>query len=90
MGSVSSAKTQELASLVRRAYSLYQEVELLIRLNEYQPGTDPLVDEVVNIKASLDEWCKQSRSEPESPTVALSRLGTLIVGFERLVQEAKA
>ncbi|WP_421831677.1 FliI/YscN family ATPase [Limnobacter sp.] len=90
MGSVTSVKTQELASLVRRAYSLYQEVELLIRLNEYQPGTDPLVDEVVNIKASLDEWCKQSRSELESPTVALSRLGTLMVGFERLLQEAKA
>ena len=37
MGSVTSVKTQELASLVRRAYSLYQEVELLIRLNEYLP-----------------------------------------------------
>ena len=90
MTSVTGKKTQELASLVKRAYSLYQEVELLIRLNEYQSGTDPLVDEAVRIKPRLDEWCKQGRFAPESPSTALERLDGIVSQFDRLIQEAAA
>ncbi|MCR2747253.1 FliI/YscN family ATPase [Limnobacter parvus] len=83
---VASTRTQSAAAALRRAYSLFQEVELLIRLNEYQPGTDPLIDEAVLIKPKLDEWCKQGRFDIDSPKQALSRLDAIVSKFESVVR----
>lgn len=83
---VASSRTQALAALARRAYSLFQEVELLIRLNEYQPGTDPAIDEAVSMKPQLDEWCKQGRFDPSSPKQALGRLEEIVSKFEGIVR----
>lgn len=84
MDSVSNAQHKKCASLARRAYSLYQEVELLIRLNEYREGTDRLVDEAVRIKPLLDSWCQQNRFTPEPLSTALSSLAQIVSDFDKL------
>ena len=84
MTNVADDRTQLVAALVRQAYSLYQEVELLIRLNEYVKGSDPLIDEAVRIKPLLDTWCKQGRFEPESPQAAIRKLEDIVRNFENL------
>lgn len=83
---VSSQRTQALAALARRAYALYQEVELLIRLNEYQEGTDPLIDEAVRVKPKLDNWCKQDRFELDSPKQALTQLEDIMAKFSNMLK----
>ena len=89
MSSVASSKTKKLAALVKRVYSLYQEVELLIRLNEYQSGIDPLIDEAVKIKPKLDEWCKQDRFTPDRPNTAQQKLEMLLSTFDGLVSASR-
>lgn len=84
MGHVADERTRKLSSLVRRAYSLYQDVELLLRLNEYTAGADALVDEAVRIKPLLDAWCRQDRFNLQSPELAINNLGDLLEGFDAL------
>lgn len=86
MSTVAPVRLQTLAALVKRAYSLYQEVELLIRLNEYQAGTDRMIDEAVKLKPILDEWCKQDRFKQESPDRAEEALGRMLGAFENAVK----
>lgn len=83
---VASSRSLQASALLRRAYSVYQEVELLIRLNEYQAGNDPIVDEAVLIKPRLDEWCKQGRFDPDSPKQALSRLEEIVSKFDSVIR----
>jgi len=82
MSNVAPPRTQALAALARRAYALYQEIELLIRLNEYTQGTDPQVDEAVRIKPLLDQWCTQSRFQPENIDIAVRKLENIVNQFE--------
>lgn len=85
MSNVADDQTQKLASLLRRVYSLYAEVELLIRLNEYQPGSDELVDEAVRVKPILDEWCRQNRFQSETQARAINKLNNILETFGSLV-----
>lgn len=82
MSNVAPPRTQAIAALARRAYALYQEIELLIRLNEYTQGTDPQVDEAVRIKPLLDQWCMQSRFQPENIDMAARKLEAIVNQFE--------
>jgi len=84
MQSVASQKTRSVAAVLRQVYSLYQEVELLVRLNEYKQGTDPLIDEAIAIKPALDQWCKQGRLSPETPSTALSDLENIVSTFSAM------
>lgn len=84
MTHVAAADTQRWASAARQAYALYQEVELLIRLNEYKQGTDPLVDEAVQLRKRLDDWCKQDRFSPSSPETAEIELRAIVGKFDSL------
>lgn len=84
MQSVASQKTRSVAAVLRQVYSLYQEVELLVRLNEYKQGTDPLIDEAIAIKPALDKWCKQDRLSPEAPSKALSDLENIVSRFSAM------
>lgn len=74
------------AACLRQAYSVHKEVELLIRLNEYKPGSDPVVDEAVRIKPMLDEWCRQDRYEAIEFSRSAIELGQLVERFARVAQ----
>ena len=84
MEHVADQPTRKLAALTRRVYSLHQEVELLIRLNEYQTGSDALVDEAVRIKPLLDNWCQQNRFEPVTHPLARRALEQILSAFSSL------
>ena len=89
MTHVASADTQRWASAARQAYALYQEVELLIRLNEYKQGTDPLVDEAVQLRKRLDDWCKQDRFSPSSPEAAEVELRAIVGKFDSIRESSR-
>ncbi|MFN7836293.1 MAG: FliI/YscN family ATPase [Burkholderiaceae bacterium] len=44
---------------VREIYSRYKDVELLLRINEYQRGVDPKNDSAIELKPKLDNILKQ-------------------------------
>jgi ATP synthase in type III secretion protein N len=85
MSSVVPAKTQELASLARRVYSIYSDIELLLRLNEYKVGSDPLTDEAIRLKPQLDTWCKQSTQLKVNSAESFKELKNLLDKFSMLV-----
>ena len=87
MHSVADEKTKRAASGLRRIYSLYQEVELLVRLNEYKTGTDALIDEAVKVKPMLDAWCQQNRMQPVDPAQALRQLEELVSSFLAITEQ---
>lgn len=86
MDHVVNDQTRKFAALTRRAYSLYQDVELLIRLNEYKTGADLLVDEAVRVKPLLDNWCQQNRFDPIANELAMRQLMNILSNFESLIQ----
>ncbi|MCA6964341.1 type III secretion system ATPase SctN [Pectobacterium carotovorum] len=49
---------------VRRLMAAYKQVEMLIRLGEYQPGHDELTDSAVNAQAEITQFLRQSMREP--------------------------
>lgn len=86
MAHLASPRLIHTSALVRRAYSLYQDVELLIRLNEYQEGTDKAIDEAVRIKPMLDAWCRQDRFSPVAPNQAVAQLEEIVSKFDSAVR----
>ncbi|MEW4486700.1 type III secretion system ATPase SctN [Thalassoglobus sp. JC818] len=54
---------QEAASRVRNLLSKYQDVEMLIKLGEYQPGNDPDTDEAVRKIDQINAFLQQKTSE---------------------------
>lgn len=47
MHRVTTPRHRELAGKLRRMMSLYREIELLVRVGEYQPGQDEESDEAL-------------------------------------------
>jgi type III secretion protein N (ATPase) len=88
MHSVIDERARRASAFLRQAYSLYQEVELLVRLNEYKQGTDALIDEAIKIKPELDAWCRQDRKTPVPPDQSLSRLEEIVAKFAALSEQA--
>lgn len=84
MSHVAHKRAFELSGLMRRAYGLYADVELLLRINEYKMGNDPLIDEAVRIKTKLDSWCQQGRFDITPPDEAIASLEGLLANFENL------
>lgn len=69
------------SSLARRARMLmskYKDLELLIRLGEYQPGEDPLSDEAVQKTPEIMEFLKQATKEQFSLQEAVTNLEEII------------
>lgn len=59
MGQVATAEHRQAAARVRQLLARYDEVELLVRVREYQAGSDKLADEALRkveaIRAFLQE-----------------------------------
>ncbi|MFT8211851.1 MAG: EscN/YscN/HrcN family type III secretion system ATPase [Symbiopectobacterium sp.] len=79
MPSVTSQKHLALANDVRRLLSVYREVELLVRVGEYQQGEDPLADLAVKKHAAINAFLQQQESESCHHDELLQQLSTLIM-----------
>lgn len=62
-GAVSDAEHMQLAGELRKLMAAYKDVELLIKMGEYQAGADPTADRAVAVKQSLDAFLRQPSHE---------------------------
>lgn len=77
MSSVTGTEQQSVATKIKELVSACAEVEMLIRLGEYQPGHDPFTDYAVRIGPQLDELLKQPLRSPRSPEMTLNKLSEI-------------
>lgn len=52
------------ATSVRRLMAAWQQVEMLIRLGEYQPGNDSLTDAAVQAQSAINGYLQQAMRDP--------------------------
>jgi len=62
---------------LRRLLSAYDQIELMLRLGEYQAGADPLTDLAVESRGALDGFLRQDLREPEPMPSTLAHLHQL-------------
>ncbi|MBI0455932.1 EscN/YscN/HrcN family type III secretion system ATPase, partial [Dickeya dianthicola] len=53
------------ANAVRRLMAAYKQVEMLIRLGEYQPGHDAFTDAAVSANDDINRFLQQAMREPQ-------------------------
>lgn len=74
MGNVAGTKQLRNATQLRKLMAAYQQVEMLLKLGEYQQGNDPLTDCAVNSHARIAAFLQQSLREPRSFEETLDHL----------------
>ena len=62
------------ANMVRRMMAAHNEVELLIRLGEYQQGNDKFTDNAINAQNPINDFLRQSLRDPADFTETLDSL----------------
>jgi len=62
------------ANMVRRMMAAHNEVELLIRLGEYQQGNDKFTDNAINAQHPINDFLRQSLRDPADFTETLDSL----------------
>lgn len=78
MPNITSQLHLTLAHEVRRLLSVYRDVELLVRVGEYQQGEDPLADLAVEKYAAINAFLQQQENEPCHHDLLLQRLSALV------------
>ena len=74
MDAVVSAEHRRAAAHLRRLLARHEEIELLVRVGEYQAGSDALADEALRKIASIRDFLRESGgSTPLESTVARLR-----------------
>ncbi|WPU24359.1 type III secretion system ATPase SctN [Cedecea neteri] len=66
------------ASTLRQMMSAYQQVEMLIRLGEYQPGNDPMTDAAVQSQSAINAFLRQANHAPSDFTDTRQQLQEVI------------
>ncbi|MBV4464930.1 type III secretion protein N (ATPase) [Pseudomonas sp. F-14 TE3623] len=74
MGNVVGTKQLRNATQIRKLMAAYQQVEMLLKLGEYQQGNDPLTDCAVDSHARIAAFLQQSLREPRSLEETLDHL----------------
>ncbi|MEZ5932784.1 MAG: FliI/YscN family ATPase [Alphaproteobacteria bacterium] len=74
MESVASRAHIRAATHLRALLARHQEIELLLRVGEYQPGSDPLADEAVAKIKAIRDFLKQGEDERTGFDDMLQRL----------------
>ncbi|WP_297835060.1 FliI/YscN family ATPase [Pseudomonas sp.] len=64
LSNVSSREHQQANNRLRRLMAAYREVEMLLRLGEYQPGGDPVTDCAVQLNDNINRFLRQDLREP--------------------------
>ncbi|ELB7200793.1 type III secretion system ATPase SctN [Enterobacter hormaechei] len=62
------------ATQLRRMMAAWQQVEMLIRLGEYQPGHDAMTDAAVNAQPDINGYLRQATREPSEWQQTLQHL----------------
>ncbi len=78
MTHVVSSRHQEDAGKLRSLLARYDEVELLLRVGEYRPGSDALADEAIRKMAAINDFLRQKTTDIgrwEQTLTQLKRIG---------------
>ncbi len=81
MPMVTSEEHQTLSRAIKQAYSLYQENKDLITIGAYAKGSDPRIDQAINIRPRLDHFLQQGMKESVKYEDSLSQLAGLAQEF---------
>lgn len=74
LSNVSSREHQQANNRLRRLMAAYREVEMLLRLGEYQPGSDLVTDCAVQLNDNINRFLRQDLREPVSLSDTLEAL----------------
>lgn len=67
MDQVVDRRHRDAAVHVRRLLSRYRDIELLVRINEYQAGSDPLADEALQKIDAVRAFLRETEDEATEP-----------------------
>ncbi|SDV04698.1 FliI/YscN family ATPase [Pseudomonas mucidolens] len=65
------------STALRRLLSAYQQIELMLKLGEYQAGADALTDLAVQSRQAVDAFLRQDLREPSPMALTLDQLSEL-------------
>lgn len=77
MSKVVSREHQDMAGKVNEWLALYAEVELLVKIGEYQKGSDPRVDVAISKQDAIRDFLRQRTTDLESYEDTLTKLREL-------------
>ena len=77
MEQVVDGRHRDAAVQVRRLLARYNEIELLVRIGEYQAGSDPLADEALRKIDAIRAFLRETADEATSQPVTIRRLQEL-------------
>jgi type III secretion protein N (ATPase) len=80
MNAVAAADHRNNAARLRALLSKYDEVELLVRIGEYQQGTDPATDEAIARIDAVNAFLRQGIHEKSAFEQTLQRLTEVVSG----------
>jgi type III secretion protein N (ATPase) len=78
MNNITGTEQQTIATHIRQLMTAYADIEMLIRLGEYQTGSDPFTDYAVAVKPALDNILKQLLRAPRAPEITLNQLREVV------------
>jgi type III secretion protein N (ATPase) len=78
MADIATEEHIKLSQQMRRLLSRYAEVEMLIQIGEYQPGTDPELDQAVSCYAEFQRLLAQGPQELSSLDETLQQLDAIL------------
>jgi ATP synthase in type III secretion protein N len=78
MTAIAAPEHQRAASRLRNLMAKYQEVELLVRIGEYKPGSDALTDEAIKKVEAINGFLKQGLREKSAFADTLQSLQALV------------
>jgi len=77
MDQVVDRRHREAAMHIRRLLSRYRDIELLVRINEYQSGSDPLADEALQKIEPIRNFLRETADDATAITDTRRRLSEL-------------
>ena len=78
MTAIATPDHQRLAGRVRQLMAKFQEVELLVRIGEYKPGSDAVTDEAIRKIEAINGFLKQGLREKSSFNETLQAMQQLV------------
>jgi type III secretion protein N (ATPase) len=77
MDQVVGRKQRDAAVHLRRLLARHQEIELLVRIGEYQAGSDPLADEALRKIEPIRDFLREAGNQATPFAATLQRLAEL-------------
>jgi len=75
---LADSEHQQAAARLRRLLASYKEVEFLLRVGEYEPGSDPDTDDAVTRYQALQAFLQQSIDTPTELETTLTNLQAVL------------